>query len=207
MLEELVGSTWHRFITKRAVKHYPEAIVYLDDMRHIAGIFFRALGGEAGLRVENATDSEVKARRSILQRIAGVGDKTQYTWRDEETLRLPESIAIFPSRQLNRDLYLWLTALSVIDVTEGNWISRNQYRTKKTLAVWPGLTNHYQRLLKAHLQQRLNPLDLPAREAKQEAMIRHALSNSSEIVALTYAKHPPATSLALVAPISTSNRI
>ncbi len=191
MLEELVGSTWHRFITKRAVKHYPEAIIYLEDMRHIAGIFFRALGGEGGLRVENATDSEVKARRSVLQRLAGVGDKTQYAWRDEETLRLPESIAIFPTKQLNRDLYLWLTALSVIDVVEGDWISRNQYRTKKTLAVWPGLTNHYQRLLKAHLQQRLNPADLPEREAKQEAMIRRALSNSSEMVTLTYAKYPP----------------
>lgn len=97
-------------------QNYTDAIVYLDDVRHTTGVFFRALGGEGGLRVENATDSDVHARRSILQRIAGIGDKTQYAWRDEETLRLPEKIAIFPTKQLNRDLYLWLTAISVVSV-------------------------------------------------------------------------------------------
>jgi len=105
MLEELVGSTWHRFITKRADTSYPDAIVYLDEVRHTAGIFFRALGGEGGLRVESATESALHTRRSLLQRIAGMGDKTQYAWRDDETLRLPDSIALFPTHQLNLDLY------------------------------------------------------------------------------------------------------
>ena len=191
MLEELVGSTWHRFITKRAVKHYPDAIVYLDDVRHLTGIFFRALGGEGGLRVENSTDSDVKARRSILQRIAGSGDKTQYAWRDEETLRLPESIALFPSKQLNTDLYLWLTALSVVESKEGDWINRNQYRTRQTLAIWPGLKPRYQNLLEAHLQQRTVPSDLPEREARQEKSIRNALLNAEEDISLEYAKYPP----------------
>jgi len=191
MLEELVGSTWHRFITKRADKQYPEAIVYLDEIRHTAGIFFRALGGEGGLRVENSTDSEVHAKRSILQRISGMGDKTQYAWRDEETLRLPESIALFPSRQLNLDLYLWLTALSVIEVEQGDWITRNQYRTLKTLEIWPGLQARYQDLVKAHLEQRPNLTDLSDDETKQEQAIQSALQNSSEKVTLKYAKRPP----------------
>lgn len=191
MLEELVGSTWHRFITKRADKHFPEAIVYLNEIRYTAGIFFRALGGEGGLRVENATDSEIYARRSLLQRIAGLGDKTQYAWRDEETLRLPESIALFPSKQLNIDLYLWLTALSVVSVEQGDWISRNQYRTAKTLAIWPGLQSRYQGLVDAHLAQRPDPTDLTVREAKQEQAIRTALLNSTENISLEYAKRPP----------------
>lgn len=191
MLEEFVGETWHRFITKRADKQYPEATVYLDEVRYTAGIFFRALGGEGGLRVENATDSDVHARRSILQRIAGIGDKTQYAWRDEETLRLPEKIALFPSKQLNLDLYLWLTAISVVSVDDGDWISRNQYRTQKTLNIWPGLKNRYQNLLEAHLQQRPNLKDLTAREAKQENAVRAALLNSAATVTLEYAKHPP----------------
>lgn len=191
MLEEIVGARWHRFITKRANTQYPEAIVYLNEMRHTAGIFFRALGGEGGLRVENATDSKVHARRSLLQRIAGTGGKTQYAWRDEETLRLPESIALFPSTQLNRDLYLWLTAISVISAERGDWITRNQHRTDKTLAIWPGLTSRYQNLVTAHLQQRPNPIDLTAGEANQEQAIRCALLNSTERVTLDYAKHPP----------------
>ena len=191
MLEELVGSTWHRFITKRAEIHYPEAIVHLDDVKYTTGIFFRALGGEGGLRVENATDSDVHARRTILQRIAGVGDKTQYAWRDEETLRLPESIALFPSKQLNSNLYLWLTALSVVTVEEGDWISRNQQRTLKTLAIWPGLRSMYQALLNAHIAQRPEPKSLSEREAKQEQIIRSALVDSSAKYQLEYAKKPP----------------
>jgi len=191
MLEELVGSTWHRFITKRAQNHYPEAIVYLDEVRHTIGIFFRALGGEGGLRVENATDSEVHAKRSILQRIAGTGDKTQYAWRDEETLRLPENIALFPTKQLNIDLYIWLTALSVVVVEQGNWISRNQYRTSKTLLIWPGLKGRYQNLLKAHLEQRPNISMLSAGEAKQEQAICSALQDSELNISLYYAKRPP----------------
>ncbi|MFW5451394.1 MAG: nitric oxide reductase activation protein NorD [Methylophagaceae bacterium] len=191
MLEELVGSTWHRFITHRANKHYPEAAVYLDEIRHTAGIFFRALGGEGGLRVESSTDSEVHARRSLIERIAGMGDKTQYAWRDEETLRLPESIALFPSKQLNLDLYLWLTALSVISADKGDWITQNQYRTFKTLEMWPGLKARYKGLVNAHIAQRRDPDDLPPREAKQELLIRSALQNVTESVSLEYAAHPP----------------
>jgi len=193
MLEELVGSTWHRFITKRAESHYPEAIVTLDEVRRTAGIFFRALGGEGGLRVESATDSDVHARRSILQRIAGVGDKAQYAWRDEETLRLPESIALFPNKQLNIDLYLWLTALSVVsvDLEGSDWISRNQYRTLKTLEIWPGLKHKYQSLVDAHIAQRPEPSDLAKREAKQEIIIRHAMQEPAEQFTLDYAKRPP----------------
>ena len=191
MLEELVGGTWHRFITNRATKHYPDAIVTLDEMRRTMGIFFRALGGDGGLRVEDATDSDVHAKRTLLQRIAGSGQKTQYAWRDEETLRLPSNIALFPTKQLNRDLYLWLTALSVISVEQGNWISRNQYRTRKTLALWPGLESRYQALVEAHLLQRPDINELSELEAKQEIAIRESLSDLTATISLKYAKRPP----------------
>ena len=194
-MEEFVGKIWDRFITSSADRHYPEAVVHLDEIRRTAGIFFRALGGEGGLRIENATDSEIHARRSILQRIAGTGKKTQYAWRDEETLRLPDSIALFPSKELNRDLYLWLTALSVIPEVSpdknSDWISRNQNRTRETLKIWPGLESRYQNLLQAHLKQRPDPDKLPAREASQENSIRQALSDPEINVKLEYAKHPP----------------
>ena len=194
-MEEFVGKIWHRFITNSANMHYPEAAVHLDEMRRTAGIFFRALGGEGGLRIENATDTDIHARRSLLQRIAGTGKKTQYAWRDEETLRLPDSIALFPDRELNRDLYLWLTALSAIPTAisiEGHdWISRNQNRTLKTLEIWPGLQANYQRLLQAHLKQRPEPSELPAREASQENNIRLALSDPTQTITLEYAKRPP----------------
>ena len=191
-MEEFIGKIWHRFITNSANTHYPEAIVHLDDIRTTAGIFFRALGGEGGLRIANATETEVHARRSILQRIAGSGQKTQYAWRDEETLRLPDHISLFPTKELNRDLYLWLTALSAIPQVEGHdWISRNQNRTRRTLEIWPGLQNRYNHLLQAHLQQRPESESLPDREAEQEKNIRLALSDPTQKITLEYAKRPP----------------
>lgn len=191
-MEEFIGKIWHRFITNRANTHFPEAVVHLDDIRKTAGIFFRALGGEGGLRIANATETEVHARRTILQRIAGTGKKTQYAWRDEETLRLPDHIALFPSKELNRDLYLWLTALSAIPAVEGDdWISRNQKRTLRTLAIWPGLQSRYQKLLQAHLQQRPEPDSLPDKEALQEKNIRLALSDPRQKITLEYAGRPP----------------
>ena len=190
-MEEFIGKIWDKFITDSARRHYPEAAVHLDEVRHTAGIFFRALGGEGGLRVEDSTESNVHARRSLIQRIAGSGKKTRYAWRDDETLRLPDSIALFPDKELNRDLYLWLTALSVIDGEGNNWISRNQDRTKKTLQTWPGLQARYQKLLQAHLRQRPNPEHLPAREADQEIILRKALSDPACEVTLDYARRPP----------------
>ncbi|MBE9567478.1 MAG: VWA domain-containing protein [Proteobacteria bacterium] len=190
-MEEFVGKIWHRFITGKANRQYPEAAVQLDDVRRTAGIFFRALGGEGGLHIESATDSEVHASRNILQRIAGTGKTTQYAWRDEETLRLPDHIALFPSKQLNRDLYLWLTALSVVDAEGHDWISRNQNRTLKTLAIWPGLRTRYQGLLQAHLAQRPDPEQLSATEAEQERNILQALADPTLAITLRYARRPP----------------
>ena len=191
MLEEFVGSVWHRFITKKAGKNYPDAIVYLSDMQFKMGIFFRALGGEGGLSVVGATDSELFSRRTVLQRIAGSGKQIQYAWRDDEVLRLPESIALFADKQLNNDLYLWLTAISVVEVEASNWIKCNQLRTLKTLETWPGLAPLYQSLLQAHLQQRPDPKTLLAREALQELAISTALSSPLQDVTLSYAKRPP----------------
>jgi len=190
-MEEFVGKIWDRFITNSANAYYPEAVVYLDEIRQTAGIFFRALGGEGGLRIENATDFETHARRSILQRIAGTGKKTQYAWRDDETLRLPDSIALFPSKELNRDLYLWLTALSVVTGEGSDWISRNQSRTLKTLRLWAGLQSRYQNRRQAQLSQRPGPYNLASREASQEIKIRLALSDSAQTITLEYAKRPP----------------
>lgn len=191
MLEELVGSKWHHFITKRAEKTYPEATVYLDDIRFTAGIFFRALGGEGGLQIKSATETDLHTRRTLLQRIAGIGKKTEYAWRDDETLRLPESIALLPTKALNRELYLWLTAISVVEAEGENWMERNQNRTLKTLEIWPGLESRYQNLLKQHLQQRPNITQLPDDEAHQEETIRNALKHPSVKFELQFAKRPP----------------
>ena len=74
-LEEHVGMLWHRLITHSSVKHYPEYAVYLDEVRHSAGVMFRALGGDGALKLESSPLTEYRTTRTLLQRVAGSNKK------------------------------------------------------------------------------------------------------------------------------------
>jgi len=193
-MEEYIGKLWHRYISRAASKQYPQAAVELDDIRHTIGIFFRALGGEGGLRIERALEMDNAARRNILQRIAGSGKKTELAWRDEETLRLPDQIALYPDPQLNRGLYLWLAAISTIEVaaSSNNWLESNRQRTLISLKLWPGLKRRYRQLVNAHIALRPDPDSLPADEASQERTLRQTLLHPEQPVQFSVAaKYPP----------------
>ena len=111
-MEEAVGKLWHRFITRAAGGHFPEAVVKLKEIERMTGVFFRALGGDPGLRVAAATADVHGARRSLLSRIAGSDERTPRARMDAITLRLPVQLDALPERALNRDLYLWLAAIA-----------------------------------------------------------------------------------------------
>jgi nitric oxide reductase NorD protein len=175
-MEEWVGQLWHNMITRAARREYPEAAVRLDEIRRPAAILFRALGGDGGLRIETANETETGARRSLLSRIAGSNRRAELAWRDEDTLRLPARIAWFAERELNRELYLWLAALAARSTLyEGDWLQKNAAASAALLASHPGLKRRHQRLVEAHLEQRPDPRKLKRDEAEQERMIRHAL--------------------------------
>jgi nitric oxide reductase NorD protein len=203
-MEEQVGALWHRAITRIAQqldqRRYPQAAVRLQDLAPTLGILFRALGGDGGLQVEAAEASAHGARRGLLQWLAGTGDKAELAWRDERSLRLPESIDCFPAPGLNRDLYLWLTALAVTQPgwpagdpanPVQTWLLANQWLTRAALADLPGLVPRYRRLVAAHLAQRPGPDRLPAAEADRERLIRLALAEPGSVTALPAARRPP----------------
>ena len=50
-MEEHVGQLWHKLITRAAATDYPHAAVHLHQVQRGVGVFFRALGGDAGLQV------------------------------------------------------------------------------------------------------------------------------------------------------------
>lgn len=190
-MEEWVGSVWHRLVTSAAVRRYPEAAIRLEDISKSLSIFFRALGGDAGLKVVAAPAMRHGGRRRWLQRVAGSGQKVELSWRDSESLRLPASIDYFPQKERNHDLYLWLTALSVADVDERlPWFERNQRASLSTLERFPGLVRRYQQLVDASLQIRIPPEDLREDEAAQERAIRQALLQPGSINALPAASNP-----------------
>ena len=191
-MEEHVGKFWHRFITHLASSSYPQAVVTLEEVHKSVGILFRALGGEGGLQIEATHPTAHHARRTWLQRLAGSHEQVELCWRDEETLRLPYQIALFPQKSLNRELYLWLAALAAeeMDVTQ-SWFWRNQHLTHATLQRFPGLQGRYQRLVEAYLLLRPVPKNLPHEEREQEEAIQQALQTPMSVSSLPSARRPP----------------
>ncbi len=175
-MEEWVGQVWHRLVTKAAQTNFPDAEVKLEDVRRAVAIMFRALGGDGGLRVESATESDHGARRSFLNRIAGGNQTVELAWRDDETLRLPSTISIFNDSELNRQLFLWLAALVAFNTNpKGDWLEQNSGAAAAVLKSYPGLKVRYFALANAHINQRPDPDSLPEIEAECERLIRHAL--------------------------------
>lgn len=184
-MEEYVGELWDRFITGAAERRHQQAAVRLDDIAKPAAIFFRALGGDPGLGISAASATRHGARRRLLQRVAGSGEKIELSWRDGEVLRLPSQIDLFAEQSLNRDLYFWLVALAAVDTDHNQpWIVSNQQATQATLARFPGLQPRYLRLVNALLALRTPPEKLPADEAAQEMAIRSALLEPGSIQSL-----------------------
>ncbi len=188
-MEEFVGGLWHKMVMRAANQRHADAAVRLDEIRKVASIFFRAMGGDAGVNLSAAPVTRHGARRSWLERISGSGDKIDLAWRDNETLRLPECVDLFPVRSLNRDLYLWLIALSAVDMDHSlPWIVRNQHATLEILERFPGLVERYQRLVAALLPLRFAPEQLPKEEAAQESAIRQALQHPGSVSSMPTAR-------------------
>lgn len=203
-MEETVGLLWHRLITRAAGGHFPKAAVRLRDIEKTAGVFFRALGGDPGLRLAAATTDEHGARRSLLQRIAGADERVARARMDVSTLRLPPELDVLPERSLNRDLYLWLAAVAAappaedgdghpmlgpvpdepIDEAATRELRENQAATLRALARWPGIEARYRRLVNAVIAQRPRLEKLPPPEAEREKLIRLALHAPGSVAAL-----------------------
>jgi len=137
--------------------------------------------------VEPAAETEHDARRGWLQRLAGSGQKLQLGWRDEQALRPPSEISVYPQRELNRKLYLWLAALAAEDddcennIAGDAWLLRSQRLSQKVLQRYPGLGPHYRALVDAELARRPDPDRLPQGEAQLEHDIRRALSRPGSV--------------------------
>ncbi len=192
-MEEWIGGIWDRWISQTARRDHPHAGVELKDIEKTLGVMFRALGGDAGLRVAAAADTTHGARRGFLQRVAGANERAAHAALDRETLRLPPRLAVLPAPTLNRDLYVWLAALAAsagpaLEKFSRQWIVQNQFAAWVTLQRYPGLAARYRKLVEAVLAERIAPEQLPADEAAQERALRQALRDPGSVAAL-----PPLT--------------
>ncbi|MCX4024839.1 VWA domain-containing protein [Endozoicomonas sp. SM1973] len=181
-MEEWVGSLWHRFITRQSIDEFTSVQVSLVEVKRSVGVLFRALGGEPGKRIEPATPRAYQQRRRLIQQIAGTCLQTCVAWQDDESLRLPPTIAVFPTAELNRSLYLWLTALAAHQKQPfRHWAWDNQQLVQQLLVRYPGLNSLYQQLIKALLPLR-PPIDrLSVIEAALEQAVQTALQQPGSV--------------------------
>ena len=175
-MEEWVGGLWHKYITRKANPEFDEARVEFEQVSKSVSMVFRALGGDVVKRVEAATGREYLTRKSFLQKVSGDNQLVSLAWQDEESLRLPESLAVFNDKTLNYDLYIWLAVLAAHHNGKfRHWAKDNQALVVKVLEKFPALHNRYRRLAKAFVAMR-PPLDkLPLVERTMEQAITDAI--------------------------------
>ena len=174
-MEEWVGAKWHRAITRVAEPERTEHQVTLEAMRHSIALLYRAGGGGAAVRVAPVADSRHGGPRSWLQRVAGSNLRAPMPVLDWETLALPAQLAVFDSRELNRDLYLWLAALAAVFEPSGDWVADNRAATARALQRFAGLRSRHATLVQAHLAQRPALSGLRADAAPFEGAVQAAL--------------------------------
>ena len=151
-MEEAVGKLWHRWITGLVRDDYPEAAVELAEIEKALGLYFRALGGEAGIGLHASHASQSQKRGGFLRRVAYAEEKIELTWVDDENLHLPQRLSVFPEQQLNQDLYYWLTALAAQDKGQNlPWFNKNQLLSQHVLDNYAGLHETYERLVEAQI--------------------------------------------------------
>ncbi|MBN7770830.1 VWA domain-containing protein [Marinobacter daepoensis] len=181
-MEEWVGLKWHDYVTRQAMGEFPEYAVHLKDEARTLGVLFRAMGGDPALSLVTAEPRHVQIRRRFLQKLAGTHRKFELAWRDDESLRLPDKLALFPSKKVNRELYLWLAALASLgEIHHHSWLHGNQAMVQALLARWPGLESMYQRLVRHTLHWRPHPDSLRGHEAERETAIRQALIHPGSV--------------------------
>jgi len=180
-MEEWVGSLWHKYITRKANTDNLAAKVEFSEVKKSVALVYRALGGDHVKRVEAASRQDYLVRRTLLQKIAGENLQTSLAWQDDESLRLPESLAIFSDSSLNKDLYLWLAVLAANQETPfTHWARDNQSLVVKVLAKYPYLSKRYYRLAQAFVEARPIQKNLSLKEKLlEEAIIQAILTPGS----------------------------
>ena len=185
--EETIGKLWHELASRLdAPSTHDGARVNLTEVGGRLAVLFRGLGGNPATEIKAVAEEQSRHRLSFLRKLGTEAERLPRASFDGESLRLPESLAVFPAREANAALYLWLTASAAhapaTPMLAGNdplaadlaAISAAQEMVESALENAPGFTALYRDLCKATLALRPRPA-LPKAEAAIEARIRRAL--------------------------------
>lgn len=174
-MEEFVGAIWHRMVTRQSATDFADARVELADLLPQLAPYYRGLGGEPGKLLEAAEPRPFRAPRKLIQRIAGSHRRHTVSWQDARSLRLPPTIALFPERELNESLYLWLVAMAARLPNIRHWCRDNQQTCRALLDSRPGLARRYREMVEEALVLRPGPDQLQEEAWIREQTLRRAL--------------------------------
>lgn len=188
--EETVGKLWHAYASRLdGDSVHDGARVHLSEVGGRLAVLFRGLGGDPSVEIKPARDETSHHRLSLLRRLGTWADTVPRASFDGAALRLPESLAVFPAREANAALYLWLAAAAVAlgsatptgtaDPLQADLaaISTAQAMTAEALRLAPGFRDLHADLCAATLRLR-RTAPLPPVEAAVEARIRAALGEN-----------------------------
>ncbi len=190
--EETVGKIWHRLARGfDAPERHEEACVALAGIAGRLAVFFRALGGDPSVEIRAVADERSHHRLSLRRRLGTDAETCPRASLDEGALRLPATLAVFPAREANAALYLWLAAASAnarpVSVHPADPLAKDLAGLREaretvaaTLEEAPGLAPLYADLCAALLALRPRTA-LPATEAAVEALVRKALGDPAPL--------------------------
>lgn len=191
-LEEQVGKRWHRLVGgARSWPRFPEAAVTLESLKGPLAVFFRGLGGDAGVVLAGGQDETSGHRLSWRQRLGSDAERLERPHRDGQALTLPPCLDLLPSVELNRSLYFWLAAFfahlplgmptGLADPLHGDlqFLRQAHQASRRTLAVCPGLRGSFD-VLRSTLASLRPRRDLPPIEAEVEKAVSRLLVDAED---------------------------
>ncbi|WP_300068400.1 VWA domain-containing protein [uncultured Ruegeria sp.] len=185
--EETIGKLWHTLASRLdAPQVHDGAAVDLSEVAGRLAVLFRGLGGSPGVELRPVSPEVSHHRLSWRRRLGTEVELMPRASFDGEVLRLPDRLAVFPAREANGALYVWLAAVAAHAGTrieeedplraDLSALTAAQATVSATLDDAPGLRPLYTELCKGVLHQRDIP-SLPPAEAAVEELIRHMLGD------------------------------
>lgn len=190
--EETVGKLWHRYASRLdAPDVHDGARVGLSEVGGRLAILFRGLGGNPAVEIKPVADEVSQHRLSLRRRLGTWAEAVPQASYDGAALRLPESLAVFPAREANAALYVWLVAIAsqapIADDMPDDPLQADltalwhvMQMVEATLEAAPGFKGLYRDLCGASLSLRPTPT-LPLWESAVEAVIRRMLGDDAPL--------------------------
>lgn len=191
--EETIGKLWHTLASRLdAPQVHDGAAVDLSEVAGRLAVLFRGLGGSPGVELRPVSPEVSHHRLSWHRKLATEVELMPRASFDGEVLRLPDRLAVFPAREANGALYVWLAAAAAHAGTrfaeddplraDLRALKAAQQTVETTLDNAPGLRPLYAELCKGVLRYRDLP-GLPPVEAAVEELVRHMLGDHTSLSA------------------------